>query len=61
MNELQPVAQPAQTLRTERKNQTLVVDDAGRLAHVGAADAAPRPGRTDTVLDYGELFVMLGP
>ena len=44
----------------ERKNQTLVADDSGRLTYVGPADAAPRPGKGDSVLDYGEFFVMPG-
>ena len=44
----------------ERKQQTLVIDDAGRLSHVGATDTAPKPGKGDSVLDYGELFVMPG-
>ena len=45
---------------SERKNQTLAIDDAGRLTYVGATDAAPMPGRGDSVLDYGEFFVMPG-
>jgi imidazolonepropionase-like amidohydrolase len=45
---------------SERKNQTLVVDDAGWLTYVGATEAAPVPGRGDSVLDYGEYFVMPG-
>ena len=44
----------------ERKSQTLAIDDAGRLTYVGATDAAPIPGRGDSVLDYGKLFVMPG-
>ena len=44
----------------ERSNQTLIVDDAGRIAYVGPAGGAPRPGQADSVLDYGELFVMPG-
>jgi imidazolonepropionase-like amidohydrolase len=44
---------------SERRNQTLVVD-AGRLTYVGPADAAPKLGKGDSVLDYGELFVMPG-
>jgi imidazolonepropionase-like amidohydrolase len=44
----------------ERKSQTLAIDDAGRLTYVGATDAAPIPGRGDSVLDYGEYFVMPG-
>ncbi|HEX4928869.1 MAG TPA: amidohydrolase family protein [Burkholderiales bacterium] len=43
-----------------RKAQTLAVDDAGRLAWVGPSDAAPAPGPGDTVIDYGDLFVMPG-
>lgn len=45
---------------SERKNQTLAIDDAGRLTYVGATDAAPKPGKGDSVLDYSELFVMPG-
>jgi imidazolonepropionase-like amidohydrolase len=45
---------------SERKGQTLAVDDAGRLTYVGPTDAAPIPGRGDSVLDYGEFFVMPG-
>ena len=44
----------------ERKSQTLAIDDAGRLTYVGATDAAPIPGRGDSVLDYSEYFVMPG-
>ncbi len=44
----------------ERKNHTLAIDDAGRLTYVGATDAAPVPGQGDSVLDYGDLFVMPG-
>jgi imidazolonepropionase-like amidohydrolase len=43
----------------ERASQTLVVE-AGRLAYVGPTEAAPKMGKGDTVLDYGELFVMPG-
>src|SRR5687768_3525396 len=43
-----------------RSNQTLAIDDAGRLAWVGATEAAPAAGKGDAVLDYGELFVMPG-
>src|SRR5262245_4141646 len=45
---------------SERKSQTLAMDDAGRLTYVGATDAAPIPERGDSVLDYGEFFVMPG-
>jgi imidazolonepropionase-like amidohydrolase len=44
----------------ERKNQSLVVDDSGRLSYVGPADAAPKPGKGDSAVDYGEFFVMPG-
>jgi len=44
----------------ERRSQTLAIDDAGRLTYVGATDGAPVPGRGDSVLDYGEYFVMPG-
>ena len=44
----------------ERSNQTLIVDDAGRIAYVGPAGGAPRSGQADSVLDYGEFFVMPG-
>jgi imidazolonepropionase-like amidohydrolase len=44
----------------ERKNQVLVVDDAGRLSYVGPAQAAPKAGKADAVLDYSEFFVMPG-
>jgi imidazolonepropionase-like amidohydrolase len=45
---------------SERKDQTLAIDDAGRLTYVGATGTAPIPGRGDSVLDYGEYFVMPG-
>jgi imidazolonepropionase-like amidohydrolase len=45
---------------SERRAQTLAIDDAGRLTYVGATDAAPIPARGDRVLDYGEYFVMPG-
>ena len=45
---------------TQRSRQTLVVDARGRLAYVGASDAAPPAGDGDAVLDYGDLFVMPG-
>jgi imidazolonepropionase-like amidohydrolase len=44
----------------ERKNQSLVVDDTGRLTYVGPADTAPKAGKGDSVLDYGDFFVMPG-
>jgi imidazolonepropionase-like amidohydrolase len=44
----------------ERRHQTLVFDNAGRLTYVGPTDAAPRPAPGERVLDYGELFVMPG-
>jgi imidazolonepropionase-like amidohydrolase len=45
---------------SERKDQTLAIDDTGRLTYVGATGTAPIPGRGDSVLDYGEYFVMPG-
>jgi len=42
-----------------RTAQTLVVDS-GRLTYVGPAAGAPRAGKGDGVLDYGEFFVMPG-
>lgn len=44
----------------ERHNQTLAIDDGGRLGWVGATDTARAPEKGDTVLDYSELFVMPG-
>lgn len=44
----------------ERRDQTLIIDAAGRLSHVGPAGAAPAPARGDAVLDYGAFFVMPG-
>jgi imidazolonepropionase-like amidohydrolase len=44
----------------ERAAQTLVIDDAGRLRYVGPTGKAPAPAAGDSVLDYGELFVMPG-
>jgi imidazolonepropionase-like amidohydrolase len=44
----------------ERKKQTLAFDVAGRLTYVGATEAAPKADKTDSVLDYGEFFVMPG-
>ncbi len=43
-----------------RTHQVLVVDNAGRIAYSGPAEGAPRPGKGDTSLDYGDLFVMPG-
>jgi imidazolonepropionase-like amidohydrolase len=43
-----------------RRNQTVVVDDTGRITQVGPAEAAPKPAKADKVLDYGDLFVMPG-
>jgi imidazolonepropionase-like amidohydrolase len=45
---------------SEHKSQTLAIDDAGRLTYVGGTDAAPKPGKADSVLDYGEFFVLPG-
>jgi imidazolonepropionase-like amidohydrolase len=44
---------------TERRTQTLVVD-AGRLTYVGPTAGAPPAAKGDSVLDYGEFFVMPG-
>ena len=43
-----------------RQDCSLVVGDDGRLAYVGAAADAPKPGPRDEVRDYGGLFVMPG-
>src|SRR3954467_613269 len=43
----------------ERAAQTLVIEEE-RLAYVGATDAAPRPAKSDSVVDYSEFFVMPG-
>ncbi len=45
---------------SERKDQTLVYDDAGRLSYAGATGAAPRLGQGDAELDYRAFFVMPG-
>ncbi|MGE0875938.1 MAG: amidohydrolase family protein [Burkholderiales bacterium] len=43
-----------------RASQTLVADDAGRIAYAGPTSAAPVPARGDRVLDYSRFFVMPG-
>src|SRR5690348_11756631 len=43
-----------------RSGEVLVFDEEGRLTHVGAEAAAPRPGKGDRLIDHSGSFVMPG-
>lgn len=44
----------------ERTDQTLIVDDEGRISHVGPTAQAPKPRRGEAAVDHGAHFVMPG-